>query len=83
MRCEHFKRLRRQLESHHAYYTRTTAAAVPPGFTFDPAAPWDAVFGAASRDEAFWTAEVKDKCILSFSPLAPGCSLLAAGTTCS
>ena len=81
MRCEHFERLRRQLESHHAYYVKTVSAAVPPGFTFDPAAPWDAVFGAASRDEAFWTAEVKDKCILFLARLAPAYSLLSAGTT--
>ncbi len=60
MRCEHFERLRRQLESHHAYYVRSAASAVPPGYTIDPAVPWDAVFGAVSRVEAFWTAVVKD-----------------------
>ena len=81
MRCEHFERIRRQLESHHAYYVKAGTLSAPPGFTFDPAAPWDAVFGAASRDEPFWTAEVKDKCILFLARLAPAGSLLSAGTT--
>jgi hypothetical protein len=80
MRCEHFERLRRQLESQHSHYAKTGAAA-PPGFIFDPAAPWDAVFGAAARDEAFWTSEVKDKCILFLARLAPSHALLSAGTT--
>ena len=81
MRCEHFERLRRQLESHYSYYKKIPGAHTPPGFSFDPSSPWDAVFGAASRDEAFWTAEVKDKCILFLSRLAPAHSLLSAGTT--
>ncbi len=82
MRCEHFEMLRQQLESlHHTHYKKTAGALTPLGFSLDPAAPWDAVFGAASRDEAFWTAEVKDKRILFLSRLAPAHSLLFAGAT--
>ncbi len=47
MRGEHCKRVRWQLESHHAYYKKEAGALTPPGFTFDPASPWDAMFGAA------------------------------------
>ena len=81
MRCEYFERRRRQFESHYSYYKKIPGAHTPPGFSFDPSSPWDAVFGAAFRDEAFWTSEVKDNCILFLSRLAPAHSLLSAGTT--
>jgi hypothetical protein len=76
MRLEHFEKLRRgaeiELSRLPAGVTRTP--------TYDPALPWDGVFGMAIRDKAFWDREVREKCLLFLTRVQGFPQLLSQGT---
>jgi hypothetical protein len=76
MRSEAMERIRRDLES--AAYNN--APSVHVGFRLDPSQPWDAVFGAAARDDRFWAAEVREKCILQLARVGNAPAALSDGT---
>jgi hypothetical protein len=55
MRSERMERIRRE---------GAVAKAKDPAHPFDPLRPWDWVWSMASKDDTFWTREVRNPCIL-------------------
>jgi hypothetical protein len=76
MRLEQFERLRRGAEIELA----RLPAGVTQTPTYDPALPWDGVFGLAIRDKAFWDKEVREKCLLFLTRVQGFPQLLSQGT---
>jgi len=80
MRSEHFERIRRRAELHHAQLTAAHTGVANALSDYDPARPWNDVFREAVADVAFWEAEVKDKAqMLINAPQSIG-TALADGT---
>ena len=76
LRSERLEGLRRQAETD--YYRLDEGARE--SSAYNPALPWDAVFGLALKGRAFWDAEIREKALLFLTRIKTQVAVLSDGT---